>query len=86
MLDHLIDPDPDSTEAEFDAANASFGRLAKTVEKISGHGCTIDADGDNDRMSVMISFHGLTLAEIEEQFSELVNDLYEANKRRGGVK
>lgn len=86
MLDSMIDPDPETTNPQWETAQSRLNRLAATVAKLSGHACTADIDGDDDCLTVSFSFHGLTLADVESEVSERIADLYAAEQRAGGSK
>lgn len=66
MLDHLIDPDPESpaellAAGQWSSAEQQFERATKQVEQRTGHGCTFGLDGDSDDATFWVQFTGLNI-------------------------
>lgn len=75
VLDHQIDPDPDPNEALWNAAEDYVDALEDALGKSK---CTaeMDSDADPERISVYISFHGLTLEDFANDLEDRIAALY----------
>lgn len=77
-----VDPDPDPNEEAWEAAEQRVDALESALGKSK---CTAEMDGGDDpeHISMYISFHGLTLENFNQDLSERIHDLYQANMKQG---